>query len=123
MPDPLMDAFFVGVVVTILCSVGILVFCCPFLVVWVRRIRDIFWVVPTLNLALYFAGAAVRVYPGGFLARFRPPGLWYTLFEIALVLALSLVVATVTALAQWSIRKVRSLFGARNAELSAPPKA
>ena len=116
MPDPHIDAFAVGVIVAILSSVGLMVLCCPFLVVRVRRIRDIFWIVPAINLGLYFASAAVRVYPGGFLARFRPPGLWYTLAEVALVLVLSLLVAIVTALVQWTVRKVRLLLGRKNAE-------
>jgi len=123
LPDPHMDAFFAGLVVTVLCSIGILIFCSPFLAVRVRRIRDIFWVVPTINLSLYFATAALRVYPGGFPARFRPPGLWYTLAEVTLVLVFGLLVATVTAVVQWTVRKLKSLLARKNAEPGASPSS
>ena len=117
-PDPHVQAFAITVLLVVLSTVFILLFCCPFLIIRVRRIRDLFWIIPSLNLALYLLSIAVRSYPGGFSARFQPPGLWFTLVEVFLVLVLSLVVATLNACVLWLIRKLRR----RKAEPVATPK-
>ena len=102
-----MDAFVVTVLLILVSAVVVLLFCCPFLVIRVRRIRDLFWVIPSANLALYLLSIALRPYPGGFIARVQPPGLWYTLIEIFIVLFLSLLIASVTAGVTWLTRKIR----------------
>lgn len=106
-PDPQVDAFVATVMIIALSSVAVLLFCCPFLAIRIRRIRDLFWVVPSSNLALYILSIALREYPAGFGARFSPPGVWYTLAEVIIVLLLSLVVASVTACAMWLVRTIR----------------
>ncbi len=115
--DPQFDAFMVTLLIIVLCAVGVLFFCCPFLVVRVRRIRDLFWVIPSLNLALYLLSITLRTYPGGFRGHFQPPGLWFTILEILLLLLLSLMVASLSAGIMWLKRKLRG----RKAESAAAP--
>ena len=112
-PDPHLDAFAVMLTVVVLaafavlCVFTVLLLCVPVFSLRVRRIRDLFWVIPAANLALYFLSIAVQAYPGGFAARFRPPGVWYTLTEVGIVVVLSLVTATLMAVATWLVRKIR----------------
>lgn len=108
-PDPQVDAFVTTVLIIALSSVAVLLFCCPFLAIRIRRIRDLFWVVPSANLVLYILSIALREYPGGLFARFRPPAVWYTLAEIFIALLLSLVVASLTACAMWLKRTILGL--------------
>jgi ABC-type glycerol-3-phosphate transport system permease component len=117
-PDPQVDAFVVTVLIIFVSAVVVLLFCCPFLAIRVRRIRDLFWVIPSVNLALYLLSIALRAYPGGFIARFRAPGLWFTLMEVFLVLVLSLLVASLNACAMWMVQKLR----AQRPEPAAAPK-
>jgi len=116
-PDPEVEAFAVTAMLIVLSALVVLLFCCPFLVVKVRRIRDLFWIIPSANLGLYLLSIALRAYPGGFMARIRPPGLWFTLLEVLLVLMLSLVVATLSAGVMWVLGTIRR----RKAGLVAAP--
>lgn len=117
-PDPEVEAFVVTTLLIVLSAVVVLLTCCPFLAVKVRRIRDLFWVIPSLNLGLYLLSIVFRPYPGGFIARIRPPGLWFTLLEVFLVLMLSSIVATLNACVMWVLRIIRR----RRSEPTAAPK-
>src|SRR5512146_3267860 len=75
MPDPTFDAFMLTCILVLVASVAILILGWPLLVPRVRRIRDLFWVVPLVNTVFYLLSISLRPYPGGFTARFRPPGL------------------------------------------------
>jgi hypothetical protein len=112
-PDPEMQAFVVTVLLIFVSAVVVLLFCCPFLAIRIRRIRDLFWVIPSVNLALYLLSISLRAYPGGFIARFQPPSLWFTLVEVFLVLVLSLFVACLNACAMWVIQRLRRRGGTR----------
>ncbi len=121
--DPCLDAFVTTVFLTIVASGAILVLGGPVLVMWTRRTRDILWIVPLANLLMYLLSIYLRAYPGGFAARFRSPGLWYTVSEIILLGVLSLLVAVILAAIQWLYRKIRSIIkkGATSTEPSTPP--
>lgn len=106
--DPHADAFITSAVLIVAASATILLFVGPALIVWARRIRSTFAVVPLANALIYLGHVAARPYPGGRGARFRSPGLWYTLGEILLLLLLTLLIVVVVAGTQWVVRKVRS---------------
>ncbi len=106
-PDPVTDAFVWTAVLIMASSVAILFLAGPVLVIRTRRIRDFFWVVPLANAALYLLSISLRPYPGGFAARFQPPGRTNTIVEVVLVVLSSLVAALVLALVQWLVRTVR----------------
>jgi hypothetical protein len=56
---------------------------------------------------MYLLLIYMRPYPGGSAARFRPPGLLYTVVEVAILSALSLLVALLLAAIQWLLQKIR----------------
>ncbi len=107
-PDPNVDAFVSGVLLIFAASAGILLFLGPVLIIRVRRIRNTFWLVPLANLLFYLLSITLRGYPGGFAARFRPPGLWYTIAEGMLLLLLTGLIILVLAAIQWVVRKIRA---------------
>jgi hypothetical protein len=106
-PDPLVDAFVWGSLLIVAASLALLVIGGPLLFLWTRRIRDLFWAVPLANLLLYLLSIALRSHPGGRGARFHPPGLWYTIAEVVLLVLSSLVVASILAAIRWLFRKFR----------------
>lgn len=118
-PDPQAEAFGATVLIIFASALVVLLFCCPFLALRVRRIRDLFWIIPSLDLALYLASIALRPYPEGFGARFQTPGVWYTFAEVFLVLTLSLVIASANACVLWLMR----LFRRRTDRSNDPPNA
>lgn len=107
--DPNFDAFMWTVIPGIGVTALLLLFSGPIIVIWGRRIRDTFWIVPLANFLLYVLSITLRSYPGGFAARFRVPGLAYTITEILLLLVISLCAAVIIAAVQWVVRKSRSL--------------
>lgn len=111
--DPVFDAFMMTAVLVIAASVGLLLFGGPVLIIFTRRIRDTLWIIPAANLLLYLVSIFVRPYPGGLIERFRPPGLYYTLTEIALLLILSFIVAVIIAVIQWIVRGTGNLMKGR----------
>jgi hypothetical protein len=106
-PDPNFDAFVWTSILILAASTAILLFAGPLIVIRTRRIRDLFWAVPLVNTGLYILSISLRSYPGGFLARFQPPGLPNTILEIVLLLVASLLVALILAIIQWGIRTVK----------------
>ena len=106
--DPNFVAFVWTMVLAIVASAVLLFLAGPFLIIFTRRTRDILWIVPLANLLLYLLSISLRSYPGGFAARFRPPGLIYTLVEIVLLLVMSFIIALILAAIQWLVRKARS---------------
>jgi len=68
------------------------------------------WSIPAMNLLLYLISIYLRSYPGGFAARFEPPGLAYTIGEIVLLLVLSLIVMLILAAIRWFVNKVKGIF-------------
>ncbi|NLE59966.1 MAG: hypothetical protein GX616_16560 [Planctomycetes bacterium] len=109
--DPNVDAFVSGVLLIVSASAAILFFLGPVLIIRARRIRDTLWIVPLVNLLLYLLSITLRRYPGGFAARFRPPGLWYTIGEGILLLLLTGLLILVLAIIQWTVRKIRAASG------------
>lgn len=114
--DPSVDAFMWTCVLVLAATMVILFVAGPILVIRLRRIRDLFWVVPLVNTVLYLLSMCLRPYPGGLAARFQPPGLVNTILEIALLLISSLTVALILAMIQWIIRTVRRLSRERNTD-------
>ena len=108
-PDPGFDAFMVTTLIIIAASLAILLFAGPILVTRTRRIRDLFWIVPLVNIVLYIVSISLQNYPGGFAARYQPPGLENTVLEIILLLLSSLIVAGVIAVIRWVIRTKKML--------------
>lgn len=106
--DPQLVAFFVSLLIIFASTLFILLFCCPILLIRIRRIRDLFWMIPSINLGLYFLSISLRTYLGGFLSRFVPTSLWFTLVELFLVLLLSLIVICLNACFLWLLRMIRS---------------
>ncbi len=117
--DPHVDSFVTGVLLIIAAGVGTLLFVGPVLVIYARRIRTTLSVVSLVNALLYASRVAVAPYPGGVRGRLQPPGLWYTLGELLLLLLLILVVAFVLATIQRIVHKVRAAARAKTAEPSA----
>lgn len=109
-PDPHFDAFMTTSLIVLGVSLAILFIGGPILIPRTRRIRDLFWVIPLINIAFYLLSIALRPYPGGFTARFQSPGLEHTLFEIAFLLIASLAVALILAAFQWLKRTARRFF-------------
>lgn len=114
-PDPNFDAFLLTSLLVIAASGAILFLAGPLLILWGRRIRDTLWIVPLANLVLYVLSISVQPYPGGFAARFERPGLLYTIAEMILLLAGSLVVTLILAATQWLVRTTRSRLKNRKA--------
>ena len=117
--DPVVDAFAVAILVAI--GIGVLVSFLSggLLIVFTRRIRDMFWAIPAVNLAVYLVFLLAREYPGGREAQFRGRGLAHTLGALALLLVSSLILASVLALLRSAVRRIRSL--ARNRSQPRPP--
>jgi hypothetical protein len=109
--DPDVEAFLDTVSLIIAASIAILFLGGPVLIIWTRRARDAFWLVPSVNLLLYVLSIRLRSYPGGFTARFRPPGLWYTIGEIFVLLLISLAVAAILAGIRWLVRRIQAIRG------------
>ncbi len=108
--DPMVDAFALGVLLIFGGSAAILFLGGPVLIILSRKIRHTLWIVPLVNLLLYLLSITLRGYPGGFTARFRPPGLWYTITEGILLLLLTVLIVLIVAIVQWIVRKGRSVF-------------
>ena len=119
--DPAIEAFMWTSILIVASSVAILLFAGPVLIIRTRRIRDVFWVVPLANTALYILSISLRPYPGGFAAKFQPPGLTNTVLEIVLVVLSRLLVALVLAIVHWLVRMVRRL--TKKPETDAEPGA
>jgi len=111
--DPVVEAFVVAVFVA--AGIGVLASLLGggLLILFTRRIRDMFWAIPAVNVALFVVFLLVRPYPGGIAAQFQGWGLVYTLVALVLLLLASLVVATVLALVRLVARG--SLAGRRAA--------
>jgi hypothetical protein len=122
-PDPNFDAFMWTSILILAASAAILLLVGPVIVIRTRRIRDLFWVVPLVNTVLYILSISLRSYPGGFVARFQPPGLANTILEILLLLVSSLFVALILAIIQWITRTVKRFTKKQepNTEQSPPP--
>ncbi|OQX22892.1 MAG: hypothetical protein BWK80_28800 [Desulfobacteraceae bacterium IS3] len=108
--DPHLDAFIATVFIAIIANAVLLLFAGPIMVIFSRRIRDMLWSIPAMNLLLYLISIYLRSYPGGFAARFEPPGLAYTIGEIVLLLVLSLIVILILAAIRWFVNKVKGIF-------------
>lgn len=120
-PDPAFDAFMSTCILILGASVAILLFAGPVFVIFLRRIRDLFWVVPLANTALYVLSISLQAYPGGFAARFQPPGLRNTILEVTFLLFTSLLVAVVLAIVQWMVRMVRSFMKKQKTDTDPSP--
>jgi hypothetical protein len=106
--DPAFEAFAETVLVIAAASAALLVLGGPIWILRARRIRDILWGVPLANLVLVLLSILIRPHPGGFPARFRPPGLKYTAIEILLLTAGSILLAVLIAAGWWVTRRLRS---------------
>jgi len=106
--DPVADAFVVALFVVAAIGVLVSLISGGLLIVFTRRIRDMFWAIPIVNLAVYTLFLLVRPYPGGRVAQFRGEGLRHTLITVVLLLALSLILASVLGLLRLAVRAIRS---------------
>jgi len=107
-PDPVFDAFFWTSALILAASIAILILAGPFLIPRTRRIRDLFWKVPLINLPFYLVSILFRPYPGGFAARFQSPGLGYMIAEIIILLIASSIVALIFAIVLRIMRIIKS---------------
>lgn len=114
-PDPVITAFVVTLFVGLGISVLAGVLSGGLLMVFTRRIRDMFWAIPLANVAMYALFLATRSYPGGRSAQFRGGGLVDTLLGLILLLIVSLAMATILAL-------IRRLGRAMRGKTTSPPK-
>jgi hypothetical protein len=108
--DPHLDAFIATVFMAIIANAALLLFAGPISIIFSRRIRGMFWSIPAINLLMYLISIYLRSYPGGFAARFEPPGLAYTIGEIVILLVLSLIVILILAAIRWFVNKVKGIF-------------
>jgi len=122
-PNPAFDSFMWTSILIVAASIAILFFVGPVLLIRNRRIRDLFWMVPLANMGLYILSISVRQYPGGFTARFHPPGVTNTVLEFALLLLSSFLVALVLAIIQWIVRNVRRFTKKAEGVDGRPPEA
>jgi len=105
---PYANAFLVTMFFGILGVCFMLIGVGPILVIWVPRPVHTFWIIPLGNVLLYLLNISLTDYPDGFFARWRQPGLPYTIAEEIMLLLLSGLVALIIALIQWVVRKSRA---------------
>ena len=108
--DPQLDFFFGTVLLIVVASGASLFIVGPLLVIWTRRFRNNLLIVFLANLVMYLLSLYLRKFPEGYTGYLRSPGLWYTVFEIALLSLLSFIVVVILDLTQWLVRKIRAAF-------------
>jgi len=106
--DPIVDAYVVGFFTAV--GIGILASLLSggLMIVFTRRIRNMFWAIPAVNLALFAIFMLIRPYPGGAAAQFQNRGLTYTLVTLTALLFISLAMALILALIRLVVRAIRS---------------
>jgi len=114
--DPGFEASMWTCVIILVASLAILFLAGPILVIRTRRIRDILWLVPLINVAFYVLSISLRPYPGGFAARCEPAGFANTVLEIAVLLGTSLIIVLILAVIRWGIRLRRRLSKTRESD-------
>jgi len=118
--DPVMEAFAVTIFVVAGISVLLSLLSGGLLIAFTRRVRDMFWAIPAINVAAYGVFLLVRQYPGGFAAQFQGWELVYTLVALVMLLVASLVLASLLALTRVVVRRMRSS-AHRRAQPGSPP--
>jgi hypothetical protein len=107
--DPVTRALYLDIGIAALCLLASLLWGFRLVIVKTRRIRDLFWAVPLVNLALFAVSIAGQPYPGGRAERFTGIGLAITVYEAFAILTASLLVASILAVVAWVSRNVRAL--------------